>query len=135
MIRILLIEDDAETRECMKMLLRGMEVDEATTITEGMDHCRNDPDIILLDASLPDAPAHFGESVKAIREHTTKPVIVVTGHPWEGVGEEMIASGASDFVSKDNLKELPGRILVHLERAKYKAELLEAIRQEMENDE
>lgn len=99
--KILIIEDEKGIRNFMKTVLsaNGYDVLEAENGTDGYSmltsHC---PDLVILDLGLPDID---GVSLlKAIREWSSKPVLVVSARTHERDKVEALDLGADDYITK-----------------------------------
>lgn len=101
--RILIVEDDPELRETMKLLLEdAYEVSAAVDGLVGLKNAlRNPPDLILLDLKMPNMSGF--ETCKFLRadkefDHTA--IIVVSGFVSDQDRRRILESGADDFVGK-----------------------------------
>lgn len=113
MKRILIIEDDVDVREELKVLLcrNGYE---AEYITDFKDACKQildaNADMVLLDINLPGVD---GESLlKELRRVSDVPVIMVTSQNTEMDEVLCLSFGADDFVAKPYN---PSILLLHIE--------------------
>jgi two-component system, OmpR family, response regulator RegX3 len=116
---ILMVEDEeAIARPLVSALGRELfEVDVVSTAADALDALtRSDPDLVLLDLSLPDGD---GKDVcKEIRKSSDVPIIMVTAR-----GEELdrvvgLELGADDYVAKPfSSRELVARIRAVLRRS------------------
>jgi two-component system phosphate regulon response regulator PhoB len=120
MARVLVIDDDREARETLEEQLRraGHGVQTAATATEGLRMSRERrPDIVLLDAALPDmTPAGVCRSLEA--EVSTRGVPVVA---MLAINQEEVVGGAgvADAIAKPfSVREVLGRIEATLQRAR-----------------
>ena len=81
-MRLLIVDDNADTVESLAMLLRlyGHEVKSALTGPEGLSAALTDePDVVLMDIGLPGIDGY--EVARHIREQTAKPTLVaMTGY-------------------------------------------------------
>lgn len=120
--RILVIDDEADIRESLEMLLggEGYRVESAATAAEGLRALtRSSFDLILLDLMLPDRSGmDLLREVRA-RDHET-PIVLLTAYGSIEVAVEALKAGASDYFSKpwDNEK-----LLVEIRTAIEKARL------------
>lgn len=76
--RVLVVEDNADAREMLAMLLRlmGHEVIEAATGADGIEQAlRHSPTVVVLDIGLPDVNGY--EVAQQLRERLTKPARLV----------------------------------------------------------
>lgn len=105
MAKILLVEDDPDTRELVRLTLEldGHEVTEAASAEEGIAAARQEaPDLILMDLSL--AGTFDGlEATRRLRADPgfdNTPIIALTAHALEGDRERSIAAGCDDHWTK-----------------------------------
>lgn len=113
MKKILIIEDDKDVREELKVLLcrNGYQAD---YVTEFKDVCKkiteSESDMVLLDINLPDVD---GESLlKELRKTSSVPVIMVTSKNTEMDEVLCLSFGADDFIAKPYN---PSVLLLHIE--------------------
>lgn len=113
MKKILIVEDDVQVREELKMLLNkngyeGAAISEFDNLPDAM--IKEKPDLILLDINLPDTD---GENVlRKFRKESDVPVIMVTSRNTE-IDEVLCMSyGADDFIAKPYN---PSILLLHIE--------------------
>jgi two-component system phosphate regulon response regulator PhoB len=120
MARVLVIDDDRESREVLEEQLRraGHGVQTSATATDGMRMARERrPDVVLLDAELPDMTT--AGVVRALGgEMATRGVPVIAMLAIDQ--EEVIAGeGAADSLSKPfSVKDVLARIEAALKRAR-----------------
>lgn len=101
--KVLIVEDNEDTRGFMKFLVEsyGYQVVEAADGIEALERFkRQDPDIILMDVSLPFVDGLT--AAKAIREIDLSkrvPIIILTAL-GKSCYEQAIAAGCDDFLSK-----------------------------------
>ena len=116
---IVVIEDEAPIRRFLKASALPSEATwhECETGQEGIRAvARTEPDIVLLDLGLPDQDGL--EVLRAIREWTEVPVIVLTARGQERDKVLSLDSGADDYMTKPfSVNELWARIRVVLRRA------------------
>jgi DNA-binding response OmpR family regulator len=104
MRRVLVIEDDTAIRLLYRinLTLEGFDVCEADTGGDGWLLARSEgPDVILLDLRLPDC--HGSEVLELLRgDHLTAdvPVLVISATADKETREELLAGGASGFITK-----------------------------------
>lgn len=105
--RILIVEDDLADARLLEMLLKDKAADAdrfavtiATRLHEAAEMLLAAPvDIVLLDINLPDSEGLDTLSgILAIQPDV--PVIVVTAHLGETLGEQAVSLGAQDYLSK-----------------------------------
>ena len=128
---ILVVEDNRDHFDLMsRALLR--EIPEAEILrADSAASCRTliqeiQPDLILLDFSLPDADGL--ELLRTLRrENCLAPVLMVTGQGNEEVAVQALKSGASDYIIKSQhyLTTLPATVLNALEHARVRIRLKE----------
>lgn len=105
MAKILLVEDEPDTRELVRLTLEldGHEVVEAATAEEGVARARSaSPDLILMDLSL--AGKFDGlEATKRLRADAafdTTPIIALTAHALASDRERSLAAGCDEHWTK-----------------------------------
>ena len=121
---ILIIEDDAASRQVVRLAMQGetYTLVEATTGDEGLEMARSeDPDLILLDINMP-GMSGLDVCRKLRAEGSLVPIIMLTGKADtidKVVGLEV---GADDYVTKPfEVRELMARIGAHLRRGEATA--------------
>jgi two-component system KDP operon response regulator KdpE len=126
-VRLLLVEDDPETRRHVAANLTAHDytVQEAQDVRgalERWEHAR--PDLILLDLGLPDRD---GISViRHVRREATTPILVLSARGDEQAKVAALEQGADDYVTKPfGLAELRARISALLRRTAREAGDLE----------
>jgi DNA-binding response OmpR family regulator len=99
--KILIVEDDAGLRNVHNIFF-GMKNFDVSMVTEGrlaIEHVRhNAPDIVVLDLGLPDMDGL--EVLKAIRQFSPVPVIVMTARTDIQSINQTKALGADDYINK-----------------------------------
>ena len=99
--KILIVEDEKGIRNFMKTVLsaNGYDVLEAENGSDGYSmvssHC---PDLVILDLGLPDMDGI--SLLKAIREWSAMPVLVVSARSHERDKVEALDLGADDYITK-----------------------------------
>ena len=115
MARILIVEDNNEIQEILRTLLsEEHEVIQAFSGTEGMIRFeQGDIDLILLDIML---PGKNGDQVlKAIRQDSSVPVIMLTALSDKKLISQYLLDGANDYIIKPfDLDEVFARVTVQL---------------------
>ena len=115
MARILIVEDNNEIQEILRTLLsEEHEVIQAFSGTEGMIRFeQGDIDLILLDIML---PGKNGDQVlKAIRQDSSVPVIMLTALSDKKLISQYLIDGANDYIVKPfDLDEVFARVTVQL---------------------
>ena len=113
--RILIVEDNNEIQEILRTLLsEEHEVIQAFSGTEGMIRFeQGDIDLILLDIML---PGKNGDQVlKAIRQDSSVPVIMLTALSDKKLISQYLLDGANDYIVKPfDLDEVFARVTVQL---------------------
>ncbi|MES1243354.1 MAG: response regulator [Acidobacteriota bacterium] len=105
MPRILLVEDEPDTRELVRLTLEldGHEVVEAASAEEGIVRARAArPDLILMDLSL---GGQFDglEATKRLRADPSfddTPIVALTAHAMQGDRERSLAAGCDEHWTK-----------------------------------
>ena len=115
MARILIVEDNNEIQEILRTLLsEEHEVIQAFSGTEGMIRFEQGAiDLILLDIML---PGKNGDQVlKAIRQDSSVPVIMLTALSDKKLISQYLLDGANDYIVKPfDLDEVFARVMVQL---------------------
>ncbi|MDD5033733.1 MAG: response regulator [Methylococcaceae bacterium] len=113
---VVVIEDDPPIRRFLRTGLgtHGFEVFEAGTGRQGIIEAGiRKPDLIILDLGLPDMDGV--EVVKAVREWSDRPIIILSARSAEQTKIEALDAGANDYLTKPfGLGELLARIRVAL---------------------
>jgi DNA-binding NtrC family response regulator len=121
MIRVLFVDDDAQARETLGMVLaERFAVSFASSAGEGLARVTEDrPDVVLLDIDLPDRNGlDLLDDIQA--DPLAPPVVVLTAYGEVELVKRAIQSGARDYILKPyDLPVLEGT----LERAARSAEL------------
>jgi two-component system cell cycle response regulator DivK len=105
MPKILLVEDDPDTRELVRLTLElyGYDVAEAKAAEDGIALAHEEkPDLILMDLSL---GGKFDglEATKRLRadpDFDTTPIVALTAHALAGDRERSLAAGCDDHWTK-----------------------------------
>jgi PAS domain S-box-containing protein len=125
-LRILMLEDAATDAELMEHELRRAKISFISKRVETKEDFVRQlhdfvPDIILSDYRLP-----AFDGLKALditlKEFPDMPFILVTGALGEEKAVEILKSGASDYILKDNLSRLPHAILRAIREAEGRRE-------------
>jgi two-component system KDP operon response regulator KdpE len=118
-LRILVIDDEPQIRKLLRVSLgaHGYEIDEAATGAEGINRVAIfKPDLVIVDLGLPDIDGKA--VVKAIREWSQTPLVVLTARDQEQEKIEALDAGADDYVTKPfSVGELMARMRVSLRRS------------------
>src|SRR3954469_1721201 len=114
--RILVIDDEAEIRRSVRMILEyeGYDVIEASSGPEGVTLAeREPPDLVFLDIKMPGMDGLEAlQRIKAANE--TLPVVIISGHGTVSTAVEATKAGAFDFIEKPLASE---RVLVTIRNA------------------
>jgi two-component system nitrogen regulation response regulator NtrX len=114
--RILVIDDEAEIRRSVRMILEyeGYEVLEASSGPDGVAMAeRESPDLVFLDIKMPGMDGLDAlQRIKASNE--TLPVVIISGHGTVSTAVEATKAGAFDFIEKPLASE---RVLVTIRNA------------------
>ncbi len=101
-MKVLVVEDDPETRRGLQALLEdaGLDVRGASTVAEARAQlAAYDPDVCLADLQLPDGDG-IGFLREARADDPTREVVVLTGHGSLDAAVEAMKAGAFDFLVK-----------------------------------
>jgi two-component system KDP operon response regulator KdpE len=116
---ILLVEDDAATREevARNLRLHDYRVVEATDAADALRRWEaRRPDLVLLDLGLPDRDGLA--VVSRIRREATTPILILSARGEEATKVDALERGADDYVTKPfGMAELHARIRVALRRS------------------
>ncbi|MGC8833628.1 MAG: response regulator transcription factor [Armatimonadota bacterium] len=115
---VLLVEDDAETRQMLSVILgtEGFSVLEAATATEALKLAQSGPDLVILDWILPDISGI--EVCRRLRENSTVPILMLTGRSDTADKVLGLNIGADDYMAKPfEPGELIARVRALLRRA------------------
>ncbi|MDD2979411.1 MAG: response regulator transcription factor [Hespellia sp.] len=101
MTNILIVEDDRTLSDGIVLAMKreGLAFDQAYTFQEGMKHfAKEDYQMVLLDVNLPDGNGY--ELLKAIRETSQVPVLMLTARDMEMDEVMGLELGADDYMTK-----------------------------------
>ena len=115
MAKILIVEDNEMNRDMLSRRLerKGFEVVMAEDGQKGVDMSKSeDPDLILMDLSLPVMDGWQATStIKANDETKEIPIIVLTAHAMAGDREKALDAGADEYDTNPiEFKRLLGKI-------------------------
>jgi two-component system, NtrC family, nitrogen regulation response regulator NtrX len=114
--RILVIDDEAEIRRSVRMILEyeGYEVTEASSGPEGLAIAeREAPDLVFLDIKMPGMDGLDAlQRIKASND--SLPVVIISGHGTVSTAVEATKAGAFDFIEKPLASE---RVLLTIRNA------------------
>lgn len=116
--RILLVEDDQETRQMLSVILaaEGYTVLEAATGTDALKRSLDGVDLVLLDWILPDISGL--EVCRRLRESSSIPILMLTGRSDTADKVLGLNLGADDYMAKPfEPGELIARVRALLRRA------------------
>ena len=115
MAKILIVEDNELNRDMLsrRLMRKGFEVVMAEDGQKGVDmSISQNPDLILMDLSLPVMDGWEATSTIKNSEETKKiPIIVLTAHAMAGDREKALEAGADEYDTKPiEFKRLLGKI-------------------------
>lgn len=116
---VLVVDDDPQIRKMLMTVLdsegfKVVDCENGKTATRLSASVK--PDIVLLDLNLPDVDGK--EVVKALRQWSQAPIIVVSGRSADADMIELLTLGADDYVVKPfNFDLLLARIGAHLRKS------------------
>lgn len=115
--RILIIEDDADIREGVRIILNseGYDVDEAPEGVSGLTLLKEDTDLVILDIMM---PGMSGLQVcEKMRKTSNVPVLFLTAKSQESDKLIGLMAGGDDYLSKPfSYSELLGRVKALIRR-------------------
>lgn len=127
--QVLVVEDEPDIRGILRTLLRtaGYRVIEAETANRGVVEARgHKPDLLLVDLGLPDADGL--KVIRAVREWSPVPIVVLSARTMEAQKIEALDAGADDYVTKPfSAPELLARVRAALRRNVRSAQQLPGI--------
>ncbi|HXW05431.1 MAG TPA: sigma-54 dependent transcriptional regulator [Vicinamibacterales bacterium] len=122
--RILVVDDEAEIRRSMRMILEyeGYDVLEASSGPDGVTLAeRESPDLVFLDIKMPGMDGLEAlQRIKAANDAI--PVVIVSGHGTVSTAVEATKAGAFDFIEKPLASE---RVLVTIRNAMDRSRLVD----------
>ncbi len=115
MAKILIVEDNELNRDMLsrRLMRKGYEIVMAEDGQKGVDmSISENPDLILMDLSLPVMDGWEATSTIKNSEETKKiPIIVLTAHAMAGDREKALEAGADEYDTKPiEFKRLLGKI-------------------------
>src|SRR5262249_31167728 len=114
--RILVVDDEAEIRRSVRMILEyeGYDVQEASSGPEALALIeRQAPDLVFLDIKMPGVDGLEAlDKIKHVNE--SLPVVIISGHGTVSTAVEATKLGAFDFIEKPLASE---RVLVTIKNA------------------
>ena len=124
MRRILVVDDEARMRRALTIYLeaRGYQVDPFGDAESALSHCWSSPHVAaIVDLGLPGRDGI--ELVRALRDHSTMPILVISGRHEASLKVAALDAGADDYVTKPfDIDELTARLRAALRRAEPVAE-------------
>lgn len=118
-LNLLVVDDETAIRDMLRTTLaaEGYAVQEAASLREGLALAGNRRiDVFLIDLGLPDGDGI--RLIRAIREWTTRPILVLSARSQETQKVEALDAGADDYLVKPfGVQELHARIRVALRLA------------------
>lgn len=133
---ILLVEDDKTIRKFIStaLLTQDYDVKEAITGKEGISIAVSySPDVVLLDLGLEDMDGI--EVIKAIRQFSKIPIIVVSAREQDREKVEVFDAGADDYLTKPfSIVELLARVRVALRHLQMELQQKEEVKSTFEVD-
>jgi two-component system KDP operon response regulator KdpE len=119
MTHVLVVDDEPQIVRALTISLTARDyiVTSAHTGQEALDLARSTlPDIVVLDLGLPDIDGI--EVVRALREHSPVPIIILSGRNQGASKVRALDAGADDYVTKPfDLEELLARLRAAERRA------------------
>lgn len=116
--QVLIVEDEPDIRGILRTLLKtaGYRVIETETAARALVEARSHkPDLLLVDLGLPDADGI--KVIRAVREWSPVPVVVLSARTMESQKIEALDAGADDYVTKPfSAPELLARVRAALRR-------------------
>jgi two-component system, OmpR family, KDP operon response regulator KdpE len=116
---VLLVEDEAPMRKFLRASLtaHGYRLLETTNAADALKQATaHNPDLIILDLGLPDRPGL--DVIRAVREWSVVPIIVISARGHEQDKIDALDGGADDYLTKPfGTGELLARLRVGLRHA------------------
>jgi two-component system KDP operon response regulator KdpE len=117
--KILVVEDEQEIRRFLRVSLEhsGYRLVETASAKDAVvQAATQQPDMLILDIGLPDGDGF--EVIRAVRQWSTMPIIVLSAHGQEQDKVQALDEGADDYLTKPfSVGELLARIRVALRHA------------------
>lgn len=133
---ILLVEDDKTIRKFIStaLLTQDYDVKEAITGKEGISIAVSySPDVVLIDLGLEDMDGI--EVIKAIRQFSNIPIIVVSAREQDRDKVEVFDAGADDYLTKPfSIVELLARVRVAFRHSQVEAQQKDDVKSTFEVD-
>lgn len=121
MYKLLIVDDDVETREMLENFLmrEGYEVAGAASAKQAISWLDEDSaDLFLLNTSLPGMDGlALCRHLRNDRRYAATPILFLTGQPGYHAASEALDAGGDDYIRKPFVpRELVARIRAHLRR-------------------
>ena len=119
MEKILIVEDDADIREGVRILLEGegYSVSEAENGRKGLELLEEEPDLVILDVMMPGMSGL--KTCEEIRKISYVPVLFLTAKSQESDKLIGLMAGGDDYLAKPfSYSELLGRVKALIRRLK-----------------
>ena len=119
MEKILIVEDDADIREGVRILLEGegYSVSEAENGRKGLELLEEEPDLVILDVMMPGMSGL--KTCEEIRKVSYVPVLFLTARSQESDKLIGLMAGGDDYLAKPySYSELLGRVKALIRRWK-----------------
>ncbi|HWK51875.1 MAG TPA: response regulator, partial [Steroidobacter sp.] len=122
--QVLVVEDEPDIRAILRTLLKtaGYRVIETETAARAIVEANSHkPDLLLIDLGLPDVDGL--KVIRAVREWSPMPIVVLSARTMESQKIEALDAGADDYVTKPfSAPELLARVRAALRRNVRSAE-------------
>lgn len=116
--RILIVEDNPDNMTLIVDILTSLDYDvlKAKDGLLGVEMAEEQPDLILMDLSLPKLDGWAATQRIKSKDHLQSiPVIALTAHAMLGDRERAIAAGCDDYLSKPiNVQELANKLAQYI---------------------
>ena len=99
--RVLIVDDDSDTTDLLKIILEpnDFEVIVANTGKQGVELARTMiPDMMVVDLTMPDMDGL--DVCREVRNFSNMPILILSAVSRPNVAEEVLDSGADDFLVK-----------------------------------
>jgi sigma-B regulation protein RsbU (phosphoserine phosphatase) len=132
-IKLLLIEDDAVSAQCVSVALREasgvhFQLESATNLREGLARlAKGGIEVVLLDLTLPESSGM--DTFRAVQAQARDvPIIVLSGLDDETLARSAVHAGAEDYMVKgrEDIQSITRAVVYAIERAESRKALLKA---------
>ena len=99
--RVLIVDDDSDTTDLLRIILEpnDFEVSVANTGKQGVEQARTTvPDMMIVDLTMPDMDGL--KVCREVRQFSSMPILILSAVSRPNVAEEVLDSGADDFLVK-----------------------------------